>query len=560
MRKTLDREFSHVSYANGWFWLTGGSVAFRSADGERWEKPFRDPRAWPAETDLPEVTEFDDRLGKVRYGPYGYMMIKDLGHLLVTPDGNQWSVLPVSSGLLPEGDMAYGAGRFVVAGWWGELLASEDGVNWTRVDETLIPDPVSVKFVGGQFILNARLDGGYLNYVTWTSLDGRTWSRAPTVPPEAAWAVYGAGRWVAQAQKGGVWISADGRQWEWVQTGIKHRGIVYGNGRFLSMTEDGTLAMSLDGIAWTTHAAPPGDELASLSFVNDRFLAEQRGGEPGVFGVKPVIAILSSFDGITWEVLPTSGPGLQPRIITYGNGRYVAYRPVRVTGQTDPLTGSNIAQFGLSVSSNLKDWQDTLVLEVGSPIITFGDFINGQFMFADTQGSVYTSLDGVHWQVTAPRQRRSASWQIAYGNGRYVHAGEMGVLVADGPGYAANNPPVPSPDIGVLLNGEPVPVEVVVLDGRSLVPVRAIAELMGAEVRWQPESRTAEIVQGEREIRLTIGVSEAAVDGERILLDTPPVIWADRTHVPLRFIVETLGGEVRWSGASRTVEIFHPAI
>lgn len=94
-------------------------------------------------------------------------------------------------------------------------------------------------------------------------------------------------------------------------------------------------------------------------------------------------------------------------------------------------------------------------------------------------------------------------------------------------------------------------------DGRTLVPMRAIFEALGATVDWDAENRrvTAKDPAKNTTIVLTIDSNEMLVGNEKIELDVPAKIVNDRTVVPVRAIAESLGCNVTWDGDSRTVYI-----
>ena len=93
--------------------------------------------------------------------------------------------------------------------------------------------------------------------------------------------------------------------------------------------------------------------------------------------------------------------------------------------------------------------------------------------------------------------------------------------------------------------------------GRTLVPLRFISERLGCKVTWVAKSRGIIITQGKREIRLAIGSQTALVNGKEQFVDQPPRIDAQtgRTLVPLRFIAQTLGNTVLWDGKRRKITI-----
>jgi N-acetylmuramoyl-L-alanine amidase len=90
-------------------------------------------------------------------------------------------------------------------------------------------------------------------------------------------------------------------------------------------------------------------------------------------------------------------------------------------------------------------------------------------------------------------------------------------------------------------------------NGRTLVPVRVVAEELGYTVEWQASARQVTVRNGGTEIRLWIGQRRAVVAGREVSLDTAPAIWSGRTLVPLRFVAENLGLTVGWDAAGRTV-------
>ena len=100
-----------------------------------------------------------------------------------------------------------------------------------------------------------------------------------------------------------------------------------------------------------------------------------------------------------------------------------------------------------------------------------------------------------------------------------------------------------------------------ILDNRTLVPVRIVSEYLGAQVTWKQDTRQVQIETGDTSITLTIGSSQALVNGETVeLYDGVPATMAavgslTRTMVPLRFVSEQLGAQVEFDNAASTVRI-----
>lgn len=92
-------------------------------------------------------------------------------------------------------------------------------------------------------------------------------------------------------------------------------------------------------------------------------------------------------------------------------------------------------------------------------------------------------------------------------------------------------------------------------EGKTLIPIRAVAENLGAQVDWDAEKSEATISLNGTEIKLQTGCNYAMVDGDKIELDTAARIISNRTYVPIRFISEVLGLWVGWNESARTVSI-----
>lgn len=109
--------------------------------------------------------------------------------------------------------------------------------------------------------------------------------------------------------------------------------------------------------------------------------------------------------------------------------------------------------------------------------------------------------------------------------------------------------------IAVIVNGTVLSQSGVMLNGNTLVPMRAIFEALGAEVKYEAATKTIRANRDKTDIVLTIGSNSAFVNTERKTLAAPPVSINGSTMVPLRFIGEALGADVKWDGATKTVNV-----
>ena len=94
-----------------------------------------------------------------------------------------------------------------------------------------------------------------------------------------------------------------------------------------------------------------------------------------------------------------------------------------------------------------------------------------------------------------------------------------------------------------------------IVDGRTLVPVRAIFEAIGATVTWDGATSTATGVRGDTTVVIQINNTTAYVNGEARVLDVPAQLINERTMVPARFISEAMGCDVTWDGNTSTAAV-----
>jgi len=112
-------------------------------------------------------------------------------------------------------------------------------------------------------------------------------------------------------------------------------------------------------------------------------------------------------------------------------------------------------------------------------------------------------------------------------------------------------------DITISLNDELMMLEepAVIVEGRTLIPVKFIFEPLGLDVTWNGETRTATGSKEGLKIEMDIDSTTAYVNGQAVELDVAATIINDRTYVPLRFVAESTGAIVTWHGETRHIGI-----
>lgn len=119
------------------------------------------------------------------------------------------------------------------------------------------------------------------------------------------------------------------------------------------------------------------------------------------------------------------------------------------------------------------------------------------------------------------------------------------------------------PGIKVYVEGKAVSFDVqpLIRGGRTLVPIRKVAEALGAQVSWDAGTATATVLLGTQVVLVTKDSTTARVNGQVVTLDVPATIVDGRTLLPLRFVSESLGKKVDWhpgAAGSAVISIVDP--
>lgn len=114
-------------------------------------------------------------------------------------------------------------------------------------------------------------------------------------------------------------------------------------------------------------------------------------------------------------------------------------------------------------------------------------------------------------------------------------------------------------DVTVTIDGERVVFEgqqPIITGNRTLVPVRGVFEVLGFYPTWDSATQTATLTRDDYVVMLTIGSYTFTTNGITHTLDVPPRMVANRTLLPLRAVLESVGyDDMDWNSATRTVII-----
>jgi len=126
-------------------------------------------------------------------------------------------------------------------------------------------------------------------------------------------------------------------------------------------------------------------------------------------------------------------------------------------------------------------------------------------------------------------------------------------LFYDGKNHAYN-----AEEVKIKIDGtdlEPKDMPPVIIEGRTMLPMRLIAQELGCEVLWSEETKQAFVINDEYTVAFMLGSKKAYKNGVEFTLDVPAMIINDRTMLPVRALAKALDLDITWDDPSRTVYI-----
>ena len=105
----------------------------------------------------------------------------------------------------------------------------------------------------------------------------------------------------------------------------------------------------------------------------------------------------------------------------------------------------------------------------------------------------------------------------------------------------------------------PMDVDPIIVNGRTMVPLRAAGEAVGATIDWNQPTQTASADVNGNQVSFTINSNTYYINGAAYTTDTTPIIKNGRTLLPLRAFGDACGVDVKWNGTMRDVQIDTPA-
>lgn len=182
--------------------------------------------------------------------------------------------------------------------------------------------------------------------------------------------------------------------------------------------------------------------------------------------------------------------------------------------------------WAISSATYVSDWKQSLSPALEALNMTLEDFLAGQYMYLcdETRKNLITE------KMETPETKSATNYNWA-----------MVELFVDGK----------EPINKLVLDDAPPEVK----NQRIMVPVRAVAVAIGADVEWVQETRQIIMTRAGVTVTMTLDSTTATIDGQTVEMDVAPYAVRGRTLLPARYVAEFFGQNVEWDGEKRHVLI-----
>lgn len=200
-----------------------------------------------------------------------------------------------------------------------------------------------------------------------------------------------------------------------------------------------------------------------------------------------------------------------------------------------------------------------LAVNPKEPLVLYTALRGGVFKTSDggtTWNSINTGLTDLNIAFLTIDEQNSASLYAGNPEGlfRWITAGSQTILV-----FQIDEREFKIDGIIQFMDAEPK-----VLESRTMLPIRFVAEPLGAKISWEATARKATVSLDDTILELWINNPTARINGREVNIDPAnpqvmPILSEGRTLLPLRFVSESLGADVSFDSKLRTVTISHTA-
>lgn len=524
-------------------------------------------------------------------------MIAPLAVARATDTASVWHLAGQKAQNISYTDGATNGALMVNVGTRGAVAVSRDLVHWESINQFTSHDLYGICWGAGRYV--AVGDEGTL----YVSADGRTWDeREIAVDVGLAGIAYGNGIYVAVGVGGTIVRSTDGVAWT-VSTAPVDRNlyhITWGGGRFVAVGQDGAIIASGDGFTWQDRTFAAQEDLYSVAWGKDKFVAagggsliltssdgltwtqQKSGTTTALFGVASQGGLLVaagdkgttvvSSDVTHWSVLPSPTKEIlygcaarRDRFVAVGSSDTIMWTSDLVTPAspvpTQPAAGATVDAGSVTLTWSAVPGDDTTFDVQTSATADFSKLIldkHGVSGMSALLGRADFATSGMtFWRVRTVGAVLASAWSPVQ---------SFAVRAATPPPTHQTKLVLHVASTQMSVDGASTAIDVApqIIEGRTLLPIKWVAEPLGATVEWSASDRRVTISLNGTVLELWIGKSQARVNGSYVSIDATnpkvvPLIVSGRTMLPVRFVAEQLGADVQWEAPTKTITITGPA-
>lgn len=175
--------------------------------------------------------------------------------------------------------------------------------------------------------------------------------------------------------------------------------------------------------------------------------------------------------------------------------------------------------------------------------------LSKNFLFNKCQTSEQEVTYGRYYFKVTSSSYSNEDYTICISTNKYSYNSTTIVLQIDNPYMFVNG-------VSILVD-EDGKVAPVIYNNRTLIPARAVIESLGGTVTWNEHTKDIYLTLNENEVKLTLGSTQAYINGSLKYLDVPATSINGRTMIPIKFVMDNFGADVIWNSNSRTVTIMY---
>lgn len=405
--------------------------------------------------------------------------------------------------------MEYGNGIYLVVGLKGLILRSIDGANWERININESYQFIDIKFVNNKF------------YALGTNIS---------------------------------MISEDGVNWEKNPVNITGVDFVNFKNKFIYLSGNPSIVDIFSNVKYIFVL----DENNKIHMVDKENAPVYGGQRKGVYEgtYKSIVAndnialisvdnnkkgkIIYSYDAFNWKEceLPKSYSKIDQ--MTWAKDYFIAI--VRDTNIKTLIKSKD----GVKWSILIEDFSEE------ECFLTYDNVNEVIYVLEGTNSLINIDKFG---NISRGPFRLYPSKKVLGSNiycvGGNLYVGEMALKM--------NKSQITKVDFNISIKGKPLVLDSkpLVENGRTLVPVRAISEALGATVGWDEVNKYVTITNNDGfNMKLVIDGATVSINGKWKFVDIPPMISEGRTMLPLRFFSEALGLKVDWNSQNNSISIY----